>query len=120
MTTSESRPDPPQPEPRPFQFGLRSLLVLTTIVAVVLSLLRWLHVTYGLDPLGVEILAIVGTIHVVCAFWAINDALKRGKSTLLVVTLFTFLGPFGVLPWLLLRPPIKAARSPIRSRRWHR
>ena len=118
--TTEIQPAPSKSEPRPFQFGLRSLLALATIVAVVLSLLRWLHVTFGLDLIGVEILAIVGTVHVVCASWAINDALKRGKSALLVVALLTFLGPFGVLPWLLLRPPIKAASPPIRSRRWRR
>ena len=52
--------------------------------------------------------AIVTSFHAGCALWMVADARKRGKSSILLVALFAFFGPFGVIPWLPLRPPIKA------------
>ena len=108
---SESEPETTVPKlKRPwFQYRLRTLLLLTTILAVALSLLKWLYTKCGLEIVGlVMLVAISASVHAGCALWMVADARKRGKSSILLVALFAYFGPFGVIPWLLLRPPIKA------------
>jgi hypothetical protein len=116
MTTPE-----PQSTPMPgrrFQFTLAGLLGLTTIVAVVLSLLKWVQATFGMDVVGIVILlAFVVSLHVGSAAWAIADAQKRRYSSLLVVSLFAYFGPLGALLWLLVRPRSKVGRRRLRRRR---
>jgi hypothetical protein len=41
MTTTEPQPDAPRPTRRRFQYSLRTLLVATTLIAVLCSLLSW-------------------------------------------------------------------------------
>ena len=109
MTTPETQPAEPKPERRRFQFSLRTLLLLTTVFAGALSLFRWLYVKYGLDIAGlVMLVAIEVGFHAGCALWMVADARKRGKSNILLVAMFAYFGPFAMIPWLLLRPPIKA------------
>ena len=111
--TPETKPAEPKPDRRRFQFSLAGLLTFTTISAVVLSLLRWIYVKYGLETVALTItIAIGGSLHVGCALWAIDDARKRGRSGLMVVALFSYFGPLGVIPWMLLRPSIKPAIRP--------
>jgi hypothetical protein len=97
-----------KPDRRRFQYSLAGLLGFTTFVAVVLSLLRSLYVTGGLDLVGSVILAvIVGGLYVICIAWAVGDARKRGQSGVLVVAFFASLGPFAAVLWLLVRPSVK-------------
>ncbi len=41
--------------------------------------------------------------------WAINDAVSRRKSPLFVVIAVVFFFPFGLIAWLVFRPPIAGA-----------
>ena len=108
MTTPNVQTTTSKPDRRRFQYTLAGLLGFTTFVAVVLSLLRWIYVKYGLDIVGLVVLvAISGSFHLGCALWAFSDARKRGSFGIFVVALFAYAGPFGLIPWLLLRPPIK-------------
>ena len=43
---------------------------------------------------------------VVLILWAIKDAMSRRKSPLLVVIAVVFFFPFGLIAWLLFRPPV--------------
>lgn len=43
-------------------------------------------------------------IVLVCSIWAATDASSRGKSGCLVFILVLFLGPIGLIIWLLIRP----------------
>lgn len=43
-------------------------------------------------------------IGLVCSIWASMDASERGKSGCLVFILVFFLGPIGLIIWLLIRP----------------
>ncbi|WBW96265.1 hypothetical protein [Oceanirhabdus sp. W0125-5] len=38
-----------------------------------------------------------------CGIWAANDASERGSSGCLVFLLILFLGPVGLIIWLLIR-----------------
>ncbi len=108
MTTPNVQVSTSKPDRRRFQYSLAGLLGLATFVAVVLSLLRSLYVTGGLDLIGSVILAvIVGSLYVLCIAWAVGDARKRGQSGALVAALIAWLGPFGAILWLLVRPPVK-------------
>ncbi len=110
MSAASSPQATPKPTRRWYQYSLRTLLLLTTILAVALSLLRWLYTTCGLEIVGlVMLVAISASFHAGCALWMVADARKRGKSSILLLALFAYFGPFGVIPWLLLRPPINAA-----------
>ncbi len=113
MTSTDSQPAAPPPQPPRIQFSLRTLFLLTTILAVALSLLKWLYIEWGLDIVGLVILvAVTMSFHLGCALWMIDDARKRGKSSLLLVALFAYAGPLGLIPWLVLRLSIGAvARS---------
>ena len=42
----------------------------------------------------------------ILVLWAINDAMNRRKSPLLVVIAVVFFFPFGLIAWLLFRPRI--------------
>ena len=54
---------------------------------------------------------------IILLLWAINDAMSRRKSPLLVVIAVVFLFPFGLIAWLLLRPPAAVSASlPLRPR----
>jgi hypothetical protein len=41
-----------------------------------------------------------------CLGWAASDAKRRGKSALFVCIAVIFFFPFGLLAWLLFRPPL--------------
>jgi hypothetical protein len=43
-------------------------------------------------------------VWIACCIWGATDASSRGKSGCLVLLLFLFLGPVGVIIWLLIRP----------------
>lgn len=43
-------------------------------------------------------------IWIFCGIWAATDASDRGKSGCLVFLLILFLGPVGLIIWLLIRP----------------
>jgi hypothetical protein len=43
-------------------------------------------------------------------FWAVNDAISRRKSPLLVVIAVVFFFPFGLIAWLLFRPDVAEAQ----------
>lgn len=43
-------------------------------------------------------------IGLVCSIWAAQDASDRDKSGCLVFILVFFLGPIGLVIWLLIRP----------------
>lgn len=43
-------------------------------------------------------------IGLVSSIWAASDAADRGKSGCLVFILVFFLGPIGLIIWLLIRP----------------
>jgi hypothetical protein len=96
---------------RRFQYSLRTLFLITTILAVVLSLLRWIYVERGLEVLGIVVaVAAEAILYFGCVFWLIFDADKRikpGGWRLLLVALFTYFGPFAAIPWFLFRPRIK-------------
>ncbi len=40
--------------------------------------------------------------------WAIEDAIRRGKSAVLVFVAVVFFFPFGLAAWLLFRPPVRS------------
>ncbi len=108
MTTPNVQVSTSKPDRRRFQYTLAGLLGFTTFVAVVLSLLRSLYVTGGLDLIGLLILVLViGSLYILCIAWAVGDARKRGQSGALVSALIAWLGPFGAILWLLVRPPVK-------------
>jgi hypothetical protein len=108
MTGNHPAVQPPRP---PFQFRLRTLLLMTATLAVALSLLRWLYTNCGLEIVGLVMFVAIGaSFHAGCALWMVDDARERGKCGILFVALFAYFGPFGVIPWLLLRPHIKAVR----------
>jgi hypothetical protein len=44
-------------------------------------------------------------------FWAMNDAISRRKSPLLVVIVVVFFFPFGLIAWLLFRPDAETLPS---------
>ena len=109
MTVAEPQPTPAGPPAPPFQFRLRTLFLLTTLCAASLSLFRWLSGKYGLEIAGwVMLVAIATSFHAACALWMVSDARKRGKSSILLVALFAYFGPFAVIPWFFLRPRVKA------------
>ena len=73
MTPDDMEPEAPQTDPpkrrrlQPFQFDIRSLLILTAIVSVLLSVLRWLELSRGamllvLGITGFSTLAAVGLV----------------------------------------------------------
>ena len=39
--------------------------------------------------------------------WATSDARRRGKSPVLVLIAVVFFFPFGLIAWLLFRPPAR-------------
>jgi hypothetical protein len=41
--------------------------------------------------------------------WAVQDAWRRGKSSILVLIAVVLFFPFGLLAWLLFRPQVSAA-----------
>lgn len=43
-------------------------------------------------------------IGLICSIWAASDASERGKSGCLVFLLVLFLGPIGLIAWLIFRP----------------
>jgi hypothetical protein len=105
MTAPETRPATSRHELRWYQYSLAGLLGLTTILSVVLSLLKWLQINFGFAGVAwVIIFAIAGALYVGSVAWAIADAQKRGCSGGLVVLLFAFLGPMGAVVWLFVRP----------------
>jgi hypothetical protein len=55
---------------------------------------------------GVVVLAVF-FVFAASAAWLVNDALERGYSGIMPFVLLRFLGPFGALVWLLVRPRTK-------------
>jgi len=51
------------------------------------------------------LLVAVVLLGVLLSLWAINDGRRRGKSPLLVWLAVFLCFPFGLLAWLLFRPP---------------
>ena len=48
---------------------------------------------------------------VILVLWAINDAMSRRKSPMLVIIAVVFFFPFGLIAWLLFRPPTSGSLS---------
>jgi hypothetical protein len=46
------------------------------------------------------------TLAVLLVLWVVSDAMNRGKPPLLVVIAVVFFFPFGLIAWLLFRPPL--------------
>ena len=109
MSTPETQPTASKPDRRRFQYTIAELLVLTTIVAIGLSLLRWLAIEFGIEIVPFVISA---SIYVGCAALLFADARKRGYSGVAVVVLFTLLGPFMAFVWIFVRPKAKIAVRP--------
>jgi hypothetical protein len=40
------------------------------------------------------------------SLWAVRDATRRNKSAVLVLIAVVFFFPFGLVAWLLFRPPV--------------
>jgi hypothetical protein len=97
-----------KPIRRRFQYRLRTLFLLTTIVALALSLLRWIYVTWGLEIVGiVAAVGIEATFYLGFTIWFLRDAdrrIKPGAWRVVLVAIFAFFGPIAIIPWLLLRP----------------
>jgi len=106
---TESSPASSKPDRSRFQYSLAELLALTTIVAVGLSLLKWLKIKFGIDTVT---FVIVGGLYVGCTTWLFVDARKRGYSGLVVVLLFTLTGPLAVVLWTFVRPKAKIVIRP--------
>lgn len=60
---------------------------------------------------GLVVLGLVGLIFLSYVRWAIRDATRRGKSRVLVVIAVVLLFPFGLLAWIIFRPPIGHNRA---------
>jgi hypothetical protein len=58
------------------------------------------------------VLATIAVLALGVAFvlWAMNDAISRRKSPLLVVIAVVFFFPFGLIAWLLFRPDVAEAQ----------
>jgi len=113
MTTPEYQPAEPKSERRRFQYSLAGLLTLTTIISVVLSLLKWLQMEFGFAGIAFVIFfAMAGAIYVGSAAWAVADAQKRGYSGGLAVLFFALFGPIGAILWLVVRPKPKVVIRP--------
>jgi hypothetical protein len=58
-------------------------------------------------------LAVLATVTFVAAIlaWGVGDSQKRGQPGWLFIFLFVFLGPLGIIVWLIARPSRLAQRS---------
>lgn len=61
------------------------------------------------DVAGALLFAVALFVFVAYINWAAHDATRRRKSPLLVLIAVVLFFPFGLLAWLLFRPPIPAA-----------
>jgi hypothetical protein len=109
MSITEPKPAAPKLDRQRFQYSIAELLAVTTIVAVGLSVLKWLEIEFGLDIVA---FAIVGSLYVGCATWLFIDARKRGYPGVMVVLLFTLFCPFAVIVWIFIRPKAKVVIRP--------
>jgi hypothetical protein len=69
-------PGQPGPGPGPLQFGISSLLVLTTVVAALFGGLRWLGIS-SQAAMILLLLMVVGGIGAVALVWAIAQSADR-------------------------------------------
>jgi len=55
-----------------------------------------------------EIFTLLAGLLILVAYslWAARDAKRRNKSVLLVLIAVVFFFPFGLIAWLLFRPPV--------------
>jgi len=61
-----------------------------------------------MDESVFQLVRIVGFIlQIFLCIWGYNDAIKRGRSGILVALLLFFLSILGWILWLILRPSIK-------------
>jgi hypothetical protein len=88
------------------QYSLRSVIVLTVLVAMFLSAARTLGY---LEVLWLAVFALVYTGPIA---WAVNDARERGHSGAIILAFFALCGPLSALVWLVCRPRRKMLDRP--------
>lgn len=65
------------------------------------------------QPPALLTLAFLALVLFALALWAVRDAQRRRKSALFVVIAVVCFFPFGLIAWLLFRPPVATlARRP--------
>ena len=62
----------------------------------------------------IAVLAVVGFVTFIAAIfaWGVGDSQKRGQTGCFFLIMFAFLGPLGVLVWLLVRPAKTLVQRP--------
>jgi hypothetical protein len=58
---------------------------------------------------GVFLFVICLSVFVLYVNWAIQDAWRRGKSSIPVLVAVVLFFPFGLIAWLIFRPQVSAA-----------